>query len=104
MAVVSQTAVKEVLLKMLSNVASHAHRAELHVRACQSLRHRYQVGLDFPVVYREPLAGTTKAGHHFVRDQQDAMLVANVAQALHVTIRRNQDSIRAGYRFDNDRG
>ena len=49
-------------------------RAERHVGARQSLGHRHQIGHDVPVVDGEPLAGATEAGHHFVGDQQNAVL------------------------------
>src|SRR5215207_8128454 len=86
MTVVCQPTVKHVLLKMIRNLASHTDCAELHVSTRQTLRHRDQIRDDVPVIDREPLSGTTETGHHFVRDQKNAVLIAKNTQALHVTI------------------
>src|SRR6185295_14814481 len=50
-----------------------------------------------------PFAGAAKAGHYFIGNQQDAVLVAQRAQSLHVTIRRNQDAVRPDYGLDDYR-
>ena len=35
-----------------------------------------------------------KPAHHLVGDEQDAVAVADLAQALHVAVGRNQDAVR----------
>src|SRR5204863_8149369 len=102
--VVSKSTVKNVLLKVIGNLASHAYGPELHVRARQTFRHRYQIWFNPPVIDREPLAGTTKTGHHFVGNQKNAVLIAKLAQPLHITVRWNQDAVGPNNRLDNDRG
>ena len=53
------------------------------------------------MVYGEPLAGASKAGHNLVRNHQNAVLVADFAHALDVAVRRHKDSIRAGNRLQD---
>src|SRR5262249_44947763 len=46
------------------------------------------------------LAGAAKAGDHLVENQQDAMLVADLAQALQVSLWWNENAGRSGDRLD----
>src|SRR5215207_11688139 len=69
-AVVSQPTVEHILLKVIRNLASHTDCAELHVSTRQPLRHRDQIGNDFPVIDRKPLSRTTKTSHDFISDQE----------------------------------
>src|SRR5690242_10054244 len=82
MTIVSKTTEEDVVLEVIGNLTSHAHCAECYIRARQSLRHRDQIRHDFPVVDREPLASASETGHHFVGDQENAVLVAKITQAL----------------------
>ncbi len=50
--------------------------------AGQRLGQRHDVRLDVPVLVGVPLAGAAHAGLHLVEDQQQAVLVAQLAQAL----------------------
>src|ERR1700754_410916 len=104
MAVVSQTAVEEVLLEVLGNLPSHSDRTQLHVSTRQSLRHRHQIRHYLPMVYRKPLAGAAKPSHHFVGNQHDSVLVTKLTQSLHVSIRRNHNSVCPDSRLDNSGG
>ena len=54
------------------------------------------------MIHREPFAGAPEAGHHFIGNQKNSVLVAESAQTLHVAIGRNQNAVRSGNRFDND--
>src|SRR6185369_15445719 len=83
---------------------SHADSAELHVRARQTLSHRDQIRNHFPVIDREPLSSATETRHHFICDQKYAVLVAKRTQALHVTIRRNENTVRTDNRLDDQCG
>src|SRR5690606_37350025 len=47
---------------------------------------------------------TAKRGDHFVENQQDTVLVADLAQALQIPLGRHNDARRAGHRFDDDGG
>ena len=52
--------------------------------AGQRLGQRQDVGLDAPVLVGEPLAGPAHAGLHLVEDQQQPVLVAELAQPFEV--------------------
>src|ERR1700752_70050 len=102
--VVSQSAVKDIIPEVIGNLASHAHRAELHVSTRQTFGHRDQVGNDFPVIDREPLTSATKPRHHFISNQENAVLVAKISKTLNVTVWRNEYSVRADNGFDDQCG
>ena len=53
---------------------------------------------------RGRLAEAAEAGDHFVENQQDAVLRADLAQLLQIALRRNQHAGRAGHRLDDHRG
>src|SRR5882762_9343872 len=82
MAVVSQASVKDFVLKMLCDVMTHAHGSEREIAGSQSLGHRNQVRDNLPVIDGEPRAGAAESGHDFVRDHQDAVLVAQFADTF----------------------
>ena len=48
-------------------------------------------------------AGAAEPAHHLVGNHEDAVLVAQCADALHVAVRRNEDPVGAGDRFENER-
>ena len=50
--------------------------------AAQRLGQRHDVGRDAEMLIGEPLAGAAAAGLHFVEDQQQPVLVGQLAQAL----------------------
>ena len=75
----------------------------LNICTGKAFGHGNQIGHNFPMVDRKPLACTAKPGHHFVRNQQDSVLVAHGTKPLHVTIWWNQHPVRADNRFDDDR-
>src|SRR6185369_5125063 len=56
----------------------------------QALGQRRDVGRDAEVLRREHLAAAADARLHFVEDQQDAVTIAQRAQALQESIRRHQ--------------
>src|SRR5215213_1145155 len=103
-AVISQPTVEHILLKVIRNPASHTDCAELHVCTRQTFCHRDQIRNDFPVIDREPLSGTTETSHYLVSDQKNAVLVTKSAQALHVTVRRNENAVGADNGLDDQRG
>src|SRR5215831_208004 len=83
---------------------THSDGAQGQVTCRQSLSHRDQVGDNFPVIDGEPLAGSSESGHDLVGNNQDAVLVAYFAHALHVAIGRNENAIRAGDGFEDEGG
>src|SRR5689334_25235598 len=74
-AVVSQTTIENILLKMIRDLTSHPDCTELHVSTRQTLCHRDQIRNYFPVIDREPFPRTTKTGHHFISDQENPVFV-----------------------------
>jgi hypothetical protein len=56
------------------------------------------------VVHREPLARAPEARHHLVGDQQDAVPLAQLADALQVPRRRDEHAVRPGHRLEDERG
>ena len=82
--------------------AAHHDRAERQVGRRQALRHRQQVGHDVPVVDREPAAGAPEAAHDLVGDQEDAVAVADLADALEVAVGRDEDPVRADDRLEDE--
>ena len=59
-------------------------------------------GRDVPLVDGEPLAGPAEAGHDLVGDVDDAVAVAEVADAGEVAVRRDEDAGRAGDRLEDE--
>ena len=62
------------------------------------------VGHDAEIVRREVGAHAPEAGDDLVEDQQDAVLVADLAQPLQVALGRDQHAGRARDRLDDDGG
>ena len=63
-----------------------------------------KIALAYHRVRGEGLAGAAESGDYFVEYQQDAVLVADLAQLLQITFRRHQHAGGAGDRLDNHRG
>ena len=55
-----------------------------------------QIRHHVPVIDGEPFARPPEAGHHLVGHHQDAVLVAQLADALQVSVGRDEDAVRAG--------
>ena len=88
----------------LEDRVTHGDSGDRRVAGRQALRHRQHVGHDIVVLDGELLAGAAPAVDHFVRDQQHAVLVADLAQPLPVRLRRDLDTVRRRDRLGDDRG
>ena len=64
----------------------------------------HQVRLDAEIVGGERRGEAAEAGDDFIEDQQDAVLVAQLAQTFQITLGRDQHAGGAGHRFDDDGG
>src|SRR5436305_5848392 len=80
--VVSETAVEDLVVKVLCNVVAHANSTERKVTARKPLGHSDQIGHDLPMVHREPFSGAAKTRHDFVSNQQNPMPGADFAHSL----------------------
>src|SRR5262245_60775898 len=52
----------------------------------------------------EPGPRSAEPGDHLVGDQQDAVAIAQLAEALEVAVRQRKAAGRPGYRLDHDSG
>ena len=58
--------------------------------------------LHVPVIDGEPLAGAAPSSHDFIGNHEDAVAIADIAQAREILGRRNQHAVDD--RLDNDGG
>ena len=79
--------------------AAHGHRA-----GGDALGEGDHVGRHAVTLGGERVAEPAEAGDHFVEDQQNAVAVADRAQAFQVAFGRRQHAGRAGHRLDDDGG
>ena len=86
------------------NLAAGEHRAHRHGAVGDALGRRHQIGRDAEIIGGERRAEPAEAGDDFVEDQEDAVLVAQLAQPLQIALRRRQHAGRAGDRLDDDGG
>ena len=100
---VGMTVREVVILEVVGDLLCRRAKAERHVRRGDSFGCDQDVGLHAPVIDREPLAGASPAGHHFVVDHQHAVAIADFAQAREVLRRRNQHAVGAHDRLKDDR-
>jgi hypothetical protein len=80
------------------------HRAHRHAPLVRPLAVVIRSGVTPKRLRAEGVAGAAEAGDDLVEDQQDAVLVADLAQALQVALRRHQHAGGAGHRLDDHRG
>jgi len=82
---------------------SAADYARQRHAAREALGHRHQIGHDVVVMHREQLARARKARLHFIGDQQNAVLVAQLAQRAHELGGRRIEAAFALHRLEDDR-
>ena len=80
------------------------HAAERDVARVDALGEADQVRRHAPAVDGEPLAAAAEPGHHLVGDHHDAVVVAQLADALQVAVRRDEDAVRADDGLEHDGG
>ena len=86
------------------NLVLDDHRAHRHATIGQTLGAGDHVGHHAEGLRRKGLAGAAEAGDDLVKDQQDAVLGAQLAQALKVAHGRDQHARAAGHGLDDQRG
>jgi hypothetical protein len=80
------------------------HRAHRHRAVGDALGQSHEVGHDARPLRGEGRAQAAEAGDDLVEDQQDAVPVADLAQARQIALRRRIDAARSGDRLDHHRG
>ena len=88
----------------LANGVGHANAAERDVAAGNALGKLHDVGLDAVVLEPEPLARSSEARDHLVRNQQHVMAIADLADAGEVVRRRHDHAARALHRLGDEGG
>ncbi len=83
---------------------AHEHAAHRHGRVGDALGDGHQVGDHAELLGGEAGAEAAEAGDDLVEDQQDAVLVADLAQPLEIALGRRQVAGRAGAGLDDDGG
>ena len=79
------------------------HRADRKA-AAERLRQRHHIGRDAEAAIGKEIAGAAHAGLHLVEGEQQAMLVAELAQRLEEGMRRRAHAALALHRLDQDAG
>src|SRR5262249_44242759 len=93
-------------LIVIADLFAGDHRAEWHIPGGQALRHGQDVRLHtWIIVNSEPFARSPEAAHHFVHDQEDAILVADPAHNIPIFgIRWGDQTAGSAVTFQHDRG
>ncbi len=82
----------------------HRDRAHRHRRVGEALRHGDYVGCHTPGFGRRRAADAPEGCDHLVEDQDNAVPVANLAQAPEIADRRHEHPRRSRHRLDDHRG
>ena len=88
----------------LVNLIRDKHRAHRDRAVGDALGAGDHVGLYAKVVHREGRTQAPEAGDHLVEYQQEAVLGADLAQALEVALGRDQHARGTGHGLDDHRG
>ena len=104
MPAVREPACEHLVADPRSDRLADRHRSEGDIAGVNALGQREDVGHDVPMVDGEPPSGASEAGHHLVRDQEDAVLVAGLADRLQIAVWGNDDPVRSRDRLENHRG
>src|SRR5262245_15440486 len=79
-------------------------RPQWCVRGCDPLGERHQVGLDSVARTAEPVAGAPEPADDLVGDEQQPVLVADLADAVEISLRRDDRAARVLHRLENHGG
>ena len=91
-------------MKGVVDLAAAEHRAHGHGRVGEPLGGGQDVRLHVEVVGREARAKAPEAGNHLVEDEQDVVLVADLAQAAQIALGRHEHAGGAGHRLHDHGG
>ena len=104
MSAVCEAARVHTVFERVGNLLADDHAAKRYVSGVDAFCEADQVGGYVPLVDGKPLAATAEAGHHFVAHHDDAVAIANFANALEVAVWWNQNTVCADNRFEADHG
>jgi hypothetical protein len=90
--------------ELVVDVVTHHDAAHRDGARRDALGERDHVRHHAKALGSEGVAETAEPGDHLVEDQQDAMLVAQLAQPLEVALRRRQHAGRTGHRLNDNGG
>src|SRR5260370_31681136 len=76
-------------LECRDDARGNENRAERRVTAGDSFSHENHVRLDVPVLRSKRFSGTAHASHHFVRDEENSVFVADFRDARGVAFGRH---------------
>jgi len=83
------------VLEGVRNLLADDDATEWDITRVDALGEADEVGGDVPLVDGEPFTAATEAGHDLVAHHDDAVAVADLAHALQVAVRWNEDAVRA---------
>ena len=86
------------------NIVFNEHRPHRHHAIGQPLGGGHDVGHHIEILSRERRAQAPEPGDDFVKNQQNAVGVANLAQALQIALGRDQHAGGTSHRLDDDSG
>jgi len=104
MSIVGASIPQGVCREMIGNVLSHTQTAEWDVGSIDALGERHHVRDNGGVGESKQAASAAKAGHDFIADQKNSVLVTQLSQTLKVARRGWEDAISASDRLDENRG
>jgi hypothetical protein len=102
--VLRQAAHEAVVVEVAGDRRRHRDRRQRRVARGQALAEDHHVGADVPVLAREPPSRPAEAAEDLVVDQQDAVLVAQLADPRPEIRRRELHAVGAGEALEQDRG
>ena len=91
-------------LERVGDLVVDQRRAEREIARGDRLGDRHHVRLHAPQPRARPGAGAAEAGHHLVRDQQDAVTVADLAHQRHEVVGRHDHPAGAEHRLHDEGG
>src|ERR1700676_2985869 len=104
MAAISQSAPQHICLEIFPDLVRDDYRAERHIPARQSLRASNDIRFDAEVLRCQPFSSSSKSGHHFIVNQQNAVFVAKRPELGVIIVRRNQQAVGSGNPLHHHRG
>ena len=103
MAGIREAAGEDAVVEGFRDVTRDEDATDGNVTRVDSLSEGNEIGDDVECVERKPFTGATEAGHDFVEDQNDAVLVGESSNSLEVTGRWGEDSGGSGHCFHEER-